>query len=83
VAVTGVGELAAPGGESLEALGGDGWKVPSELRVLGQYHRAPRHEAVYQRSLLWLTHFDRRRVFAETDRQPERLKRIKGCVEVM
>lgn len=68
VLVASVGELAASRGEPLEAVGGDGREVPGEPRVLGQHHRAPCHEAVYQRSLLWPTHFDPRRVFAERGR---------------
>lgn len=51
VAVAVVGELVVARGELLEALRRDGGEVAGELRVLGEHHRAPRHERVDQRLL--------------------------------
>src|SRR6185503_13307182 len=48
VAVAVVCELVVAGGELLQALGRDGGEIAGELGVLGQHHRAPRHERVDQ-----------------------------------
>ena len=48
MAVAVVCELVVAGGELLQALGRDGGEIAGELGVLGQHHRAPRHERVDQ-----------------------------------
>ena len=53
VVIAVVGELVVGRRKSLEALSRDRRKIPSELSVLGQNHRPPSHEAVYER---FLTH---------------------------
>lgn len=55
MAVAVVGELVVGSRELLEALGGDAGEISGELRVLGQNHSAPSHEAVDQRLLPHLT----------------------------
>nr|ACU16566.1 unknown [Glycine max] len=52
VAVTVVGELVVGGRELLEALERDCVEVATEFSVLGENHRAARHERVDQRSLV-------------------------------
>lgn len=51
MAIAVVGKLVVAGREFLETLGGDAGEVPRELRVGGQDHRPPRHEAVDHRLL--------------------------------
>jgi hypothetical protein len=51
VAVAIVGELVVGSRELLKALGGDTGEISSKLRVLGENHRSPSHEAVDQRLL--------------------------------
>ena len=59
VVVARVSELVVRRGELLQALGGDRREVPGELRVLGEHHRPPRHEAIDEPALLFpsLHHF--------------------------
>ena len=52
MAVTVVGELVVGGRELLEALERDCVEVATEFSVLGENHRAARHERVDQRSLV-------------------------------
>lgn len=52
VVITSVGELVIGGWELLEALSRDGGEVSGELRVLGEHHRPPSHEAVDEPALL-------------------------------